>query len=225
MVTLVQAGGPGAFVSDIFREIDEELRRDNLLKLWAKYGRYIILAVVLAAAIAGGIVAWRDHLSEQRKAVSIRYYGALGLVSEGKDKEAAALFASIAQDGGGYAGLAELEHAELLAKSGDLKGAEAIYQKIASSSSDPEFRDLTVLLSVMHAPPDTDAKATIARLEPLTASGRSWRTTALELTAAVHLRSGDKAAALAIYKKLADDLAAPEGLRARAAEIVAALSS
>ena len=33
-------------VSDIFREIDEELRRDNLLKLWSQYGRYIIAVAV-----------------------------------------------------------------------------------------------------------------------------------------------------------------------------------
>ena len=212
-------------MSEIFREIDEELRRDNLLKLWGKYGRYIILAVVVAVAAGGGVVAWRDHLIDARKAVSTRYYGALGLVSQGKSKEAADLFAAIAEDGGGYAGLAEFERAELLAKSGDSKGAEAIYQKIAGSSSDPEFRDLAVLLSVMHAPPDSDVKATVARLEPLTATGRPWRTTALDLTAAAHLKAGDKAAALAIYKKLADDLAAPERLRARAAEMVAALSS
>ena len=40
-------------MSDIFREIDEELRRDNLLKLWQRYGRYVIGVVVLALLIAG----------------------------------------------------------------------------------------------------------------------------------------------------------------------------
>lgn len=225
MVADVQAGGPGAFVSDILREIDEELRRENLLKLWTKYGRYVIAGVVVVLAIAGGVVLWRNHVSEQHKAESTRYYGALGLASENKTKEAAELFTSIAQGGGGYGRLAEFERAELLAKGGDQKAAEAIYQKIASSDPDPEFRDLAILLSIMHQPVETDAKATIARLEPLTASGRPWRTTALELTAAAQLRAGDKAAALAVYKKLADDLAAPEGLRARAAEMIAALSS
>ena len=44
-------------MSDIFREIDEELRRDNLLKLWSRYGRYIIAVAVFALLVAGGIVA------------------------------------------------------------------------------------------------------------------------------------------------------------------------
>jgi hypothetical protein len=48
-------------VSDIFREIDEELRRDNFRKLWSRYGRYVIAAVVLVLVVAGAIVAWRYH--------------------------------------------------------------------------------------------------------------------------------------------------------------------
>src|SRR5215472_7652462 len=58
----------GVLVSDIFREIDEELRRDNLLKLWQRYYRYIIGVVVLALVIAGAIVAWRNHQLSLRQA-------------------------------------------------------------------------------------------------------------------------------------------------------------
>ena len=49
--------------------------------------------------------------------------------------------------------------------------------------------------------------------------------TALELTGAARLKAGDKSGALEVYKTLADDLAAPQGMRARAAEMAAALSS
>ena len=55
-----------AFVSDIFREIDEELRRDNFRKLWSRYGRYVIAAAVLVLVVAGAIVAWRDHQLSER---------------------------------------------------------------------------------------------------------------------------------------------------------------
>ena len=80
-------------MSDIFREIDEELRRDNLLKLWSRYGRYIIAVVVLAVVIAGGIVAWRNHQATERQAQGQRYSNALALVRDGKDAEAAKVFA------------------------------------------------------------------------------------------------------------------------------------
>ena len=213
-------------MSDIFREIDEELRRDNLLKLWQRYGKYVIAVAVLALLIAGGIVGWRGHLASERRAQAARYANALMLVRAGKDAEAADIFAALAREGGGYALLAAFEEAELLAKRGDRKGAIAAYDRLAAASGiDPEFRDLAVLLSVMQGLPETDAKAAAERLQPLTVSGNPWRASALDLTAAAKLKSGDRDGAREIYQQLADDLSAPQALRARAAEMAAALKS
>jgi hypothetical protein len=213
-------------VSDIFREIDEELRRDNLLKLWSRYARYIVALAILVLVIAGGIVAWRDHQASERRAQSTRYASALSLVREGKDAEAAKVFAMIGGESGGYAILALFEEAELLVKSGDRQGAVAAYDRItAAGGLDPAFRELAILLSVMHGTPETDQRATIDRLAPMTVTGNPWRPTALELTAIARLQSGDKSGALDLYKTLADDLAAPPGLRSRAAEMAAALTS
>jgi hypothetical protein len=213
-------------VSDIFREIDEELRRDNLLKLWSLYGRYVIAFAALVLVIAGGIMAWRDHQLSERRAQSARYASALSLAREGKDADAAKVFAAVGQEGGGYAALASFEEAELLAKSDDRKGAVAAYDRIAAESSiDPVFREMAVLLSVLHAMPDADPRSLVDRLAPMTAAGDPWRPTALELTAAARLKTGDKTGALSLYKSLADDLTAPQGLRARAAEMAAALAS
>jgi hypothetical protein len=213
-------------VSDLFREIDEELRRDNLLKLWSRYGRYVIAAVVVALAIAAGIVGWRQHQASERRAQGQRYSNALALAREGKDGEAAKVFAVLAREGGGYSLLAAFEEAELLAKSGDKKAAIAAYDRLAGSPGiDPEFSDLAVLLAGMQEVAVGDATATIERLKPLTVSGNPWRASALDLTAAAKLKAGDRGGALLIYKELADDLSAPQGLRARAAEMAAALKS
>ncbi len=213
-------------MSEIFREIDEELRRDNLLKLWQRYGRYMIVGVVAALMIAGGIVAWRNHQLALRQAQSVRYAAAMSLLHEGKDAEAAKIFASVGDESGGYGQLAAFEAADLAAKSGDSKTAIAAYDKLAASSDiDPELRDVAKLLSVMTGFSDSDPHAVIDQLKPLTESGHPLRATALELTAAADLKAGDKAGALDVYKTLADDLAAPEGVRARAAEMAAVLGS
>ena len=212
-------------MSDIFREIDEELRRENLLKLWSRYGKYVILAAVIVVAIAGAIVAWREHQASERRAQSGRYSAALALVREGKSADAGTLFAALAQEGGGYGLLASFEEAELLAKSGDNKGAIAAYDNLAGSSGiDPEFRDLAVLLSVMHGLPEDDPKVAIERLQRLTENSNPWHASALELIAAAKLKGGDRSGALNTYKTLADDLSAPQRLRARAAEMAAALA-
>ncbi|HXC92123.1 MAG TPA: tetratricopeptide repeat protein [Stellaceae bacterium] len=213
-------------MSEIFREIDEELRRDNLLKLWSRYGRYVVAAAVLALAVAGGIAAWRAHQLSERQAQSARFASGLALARAGKNADAAAVFATIDKEGGGYSVLASFENAALLAKAGKHNEAAAAYDRIAEASGlGPTFRQLAVLLSVMQGTLKSDPKAAIARLAPLTAAGTPWRPTALELTAAADLKLGDKKAALAIFKGLADDLAAPRSLRARAAEMAAALAS
>ena len=225
MVRAHRSRRPGACVSEIFREIDEELRRENLLKLWSRYGKYAIAGVVVVVLIVGGFIAWRDHQADERRAQGARFSSALALARQGKEAEAAKLFGALAQEGGGYSVAGAFEQAELLARSGDRKGATAVDDKLASSGLDAEFRDLAVLLSVMHSLPDTEPKTAIERLQPLTASGNPWRATALDLTAAAKLKAGDRGGALEIYQKLADDLAAPQGLRARAAEMAAALKS
>jgi hypothetical protein len=225
MVTGSQHRPVGTVVSDIFREIDEELRRDNLLKLWARYGRYIVALAVLALLVAGGVVAWRDHQLAERQAQSTRFAGALDLAAGGKPADAEKVLALVASEGGSYGLLASFERAGLLAKSGDHRAAAAAYDHIAAAGAGgPVFRDLAVLLSVMQGMLAADPQATIARLAPLTAVGNPWRPTALELTAAARLKAGDQKAAVEIFKNLADDIAAPPGLRARAAEMATALA-
>jgi hypothetical protein len=213
-------------LSDIFREIDEELRRDNLLKLWSRYWRHVAAAAAGVLLVAFAIVEWRNHQLAERQAEATRYAGALNLAQNGRSAEAEQVFGVIAKEAGGYALLASFEQAGLLAKSSNRKAAIAIYDRIAASPGiAPEFRDLAVLLSVMQGMPDSDPQQTIARLAPLTGRDNPWRPTALELTALARLKAGDKKAALDLYKGLADDLTAPRSLRARAAEMAAALAS
>ena len=60
-------------------------------------------------------------------------------------------------------------------------------------------------------------------MQPLTADSSPWRFTALELTGLLAHRANDDTKAKTIFAKLADDREAPQGVRARAAEILASL--
>jgi hypothetical protein len=213
-------------LSDIFHEIDEELRRDNLLKLLSRYWPYLAGVVVLALAIAGGIAGWRQHQLSARQAQSTQYAAALALAGHGKDAEAARLFGALAQESGGYPDLAAFEQAALAAKSNHSKQAIALYDHIAATNAHPTFRDLAVVLAAMqHMRAEADPGSVITKLKPLTVPGSPWRPTALELSALAKLKKGDKSGARQIYQGLAADPSAPPGLRARASEMVAALSS
>jgi hypothetical protein len=213
-------------VSDIFQEVDEELRRENFAKLWARYGKYVIAFAVLLVLATAGVTQWRQYQLHQREAEGARYVAALNLARQGKDQDAAAALAAIArQAGGGHATLARLEDAALKARSGDVDGAIAGYAALAADGSvDPVYRDVATLLAAQYGLKNGDPKAIIAKLAPLTSADNPWHPSALELTALAEIKAGDRASARATYQRLADDLAAPQGLRARAAEMLAALA-
>jgi hypothetical protein len=225
-----RGGGPAsrgdAAVSEIFREIDEELRRDNIAKLWQRYGAYIVGAGVLIVFIVAAVVGWRSYQLKQRLAESVRYAAAAELVQQRDLAKAADAFTALAQQSAaGQAVVARLQAAALRAESGDTATAVAAWKSLAQDSSvDGIYRDLARLLAALHELGSADPKSLIADVAPLVQPGNPWRFSALEVTALAQLRAGDRAAALENYKKLADDLEAPPGLRARAAEMSAALA-
>jgi hypothetical protein len=212
-------------VADIFREVDEELRRENLEKLWKKYGKAILaLAAVVVLAVAG-YQAWKTYDLKRRQDLSDKYAAALAQAKDGDTADALKALAQMSDtSGGSYGGLAAFEQARLLAQTGDTAGAIGLWDKLANDSSLGEgFRDVATLLSVMHQVDKGDPAALRARLAPLAADGKPFRGTALELTAALALRTGHRAEAHKIYTKIADDLTLPLSIKQRATQMVAAL--
>jgi len=213
------------YVADIFKEVDEGLRRDNLEKLWKKYGfQFIGMAVAVVLAVAGW-QGWQAYDLDQRGKLSDRYGAALDL-AQGGDTAAgldAMIDMSEASDSG-YAGLAAFEEARLRVESGDTAGAIALWDRIAGESGlGPGFKEAATLFSVLHQIDNGDPSALRARLEPLAADSQPFRSTARELLAVIALGDGDTASARAFYTQISDDREAPAGLRQRAAQMLAAL--
>ncbi|MDE2228842.1 MAG: tetratricopeptide repeat protein [Alphaproteobacteria bacterium] len=213
-------------MSDIFREIDEELRKENFAKLWARYGRWVIVAAVLVVVVTAIGVGWREYRQQQSASEGTRFAAALDLVRDGKDKDAADAFAAIAQHaGGGHAMLARMEEAALRARTGDADGALVIYDRLAADSSlDPVYRNAATLLAARTALDKGDAAGAMHRLKPLTDGASPWHPFAIELMAFAQLKSGDSAGARKNFQQLADDPNAPPGARQRAARMITALA-
>jgi len=212
-------------VADIFKEVDEDLRRDKFEKLWKKYGfQFIGLAVAVVLSVAG-VQGWQAYDLDQRGKLSDRYGAALDL-AQGGDTAAgldAMIDMSEASDSG-YAGLAAFEEARLRVESGDTAGAIALWDRIAGESGlGPGFKAAATLFSVLHQIDNGDLSAWRARLEPLAVDGQPFRSTARELLAVIALGDGDTASARAFYTRISDDREAPAGLRQRATQMLAAL--
>lgn len=212
-------------MSDVFREVDEEVRRDQFLKLWRRYGSYAIAGAAVLVIAFGGYLGWKDYRLRQAETEGAEFARALADLQAGKVADAAKAFADFAANAGaGYRALALLQEASARLRAKDLGGAIAAYERLAADSGvDGLWRDLARLLAVMQRLGDATPEELDRQLAPLIADGNPWRFTARELAATVRLKAGDRAAAREAFRRVADDAAAPAGARARAAEILAAL--
>lgn len=212
-------------MADIFEEVDEEVRRERLTKLWRQYGKYFIAALVLVVGGTAATVGWREYRAMSQRQFSDQFAAATVLAREGKTVEAVEALGRLSGDASaGYAMLARFREAAVRAGAGDGAAAIAIYEALAADGGlDRIYRDLATLLAVMHQVDTGEADALSRRLESLAADDSPWRHTARELLAALALKAGDRTRARKEFTRLADDLEAPRGARARAAEMLRAL--
>jgi len=211
-------------VADIFQEVDEEVRRENMQRLWRRYGGYATAVGIVILLAAGGFIGWQKY-SEHREAQRAQAFSdAIGMIADPDPAKAKAAFLDLAQGGDGIAALARFRTAAVQIEAKDEAGAVATYDGIAGDSSLPApFREAAALLAAMHLVDTADQAEIKRRLESRTAAPNPWRFTALELLAISAQRAGDVEQARKIYTQLADDLETPSGLRGRAAEMLTAL--
>ena len=213
-------------MADVFNEVDEEIRREHYQKLWKKYGKYVItLAAVIVLGTAGS-VGWKEYRIATRESESTRFMAAVQLIESGEQVKGAAALAALAEDAGaGYRALARLRQAAALRQIGDHSVALSVYDRLASDGGvDQHLRDLARLLgaqALLELGTADDQVAT--RLGPLLKDDNPWRHSARELRGALALQEGDLETAKREFASLADDLSAPPGIRARAAELLAAV--
>jgi hypothetical protein len=213
-------------LADIFQEVEEDLRRDKAAQLWRRYGTYVLVAALAIVAGTAAYVWWKQHVAARQLAEGNAFAAAAQLQDEDKAREAADAFAALAaKSADGYAMLARLRQAALLADNGDPGAAVKVYDDVARDASDPVIRDLAALQSVALSLDQADPAELKARLDPLTESGSAWRYSALQLSAMLALRTGDKAHAREVLTVLKGDPGAPSGIRQRAAELLDSLGA
>jgi hypothetical protein len=211
-------------VSELFDEVDEDVRRDQLKKLWDQYSIYIVAAAFLIIAAVGG---WRGYqYLEAKKAAEAgaAFDKAVELSEQNKHAEAEAAFTDLAAKApSGYRMLARLRAAAEVANR-DPKAAAKLYDDIAADRSvgAPE-RDLAKVRAAGLLLETESYPSMRQRLEPATAPGATFRHTARELLALSAWRAGDTAAARQWLDLIANDGETPPSLRSRAEALQALL--
>jgi hypothetical protein len=211
-------------VSELFDEVDEEVRRDQLKKLWDQYSIYIIAAALLVVAAVGG---WRGYqYLEAKKAAeaSVAFDAAIDLSEQNKHAEAQAAFDKVAATApAGYRVLAQLRAAAELATRDPQAGAK-MYDAIAADRSiGAEQQDLAKIRAAGLLLDTESYPNMLQRIEAATKPDATFRHTARELLALSAWRANDTTAARQWLDMIASDGETPSAMRSRAEALQALL--
>ena len=211
-------------MSELFDEVDEEVRREQLKKLWDKYSLYFIALMVLVVAAVGG---WRGYqYLEAKKAAEAGaiFEKAVELSEQGKHAEAETAFADLAAKApSGYRTLARLR-AAAEASARDPKAAAKMYDDIAADSGvGSEWRDLAKIRAAGLLVDSASYADIQQRLETSAAPKSTFRHSAREMLALSAWRNNDATAARKWVDAIAEDGETPPGLRSRAEALQALL--
>lgn len=205
-------------MSDIIREVDEELRREKLAAIWKNYGGYIAAGAFLIVAATGGWRGYEYYAEKQAEAASLRFDAAQKLAADPtKNDEAKAAFEALTKDSpASYRLLSRFANASEIGKKNPKEGAAAFDAIANDSSVDAPLRDLARVRGATLVVDTADLAEMKKRLEPALAPGAPFRYSAKELLGLAYVRANDQASAQKLFLELSFDPETPPGLRNRA---------
>jgi hypothetical protein len=207
------------------REVDENLRRDQMRDFFKAYGNWLILAVVVFLAASGGYIWWRNHQVQKSEAQVEKLAQVYKDIGSGSMGQAPQQLDELSKSGSkAVRASAQFARAALALQQGDVKLAIATYKSVADDSGNPEpYRDAALIRQTALEFDNLKPEEVIARLAPLAKTGEPWFGSAGEMTALAMVKQGKRQEAGQLYAAIAKDSGAPETIRARAVQVAGSL--
>jgi hypothetical protein len=200
-------------MSDIFQEVDEEVRRDKAVEFWTKHQNSLLAVALVIVLATGGYRFWQYRQAQVAQAAGAAFQNALKLDVDGKPDEAKAALAKLQADAPkGYSALSRLVEAGLLAKKDPKAAAEAFDALANDSSLDPLLQANAKLRAALARLDAGEVDAAKPALEALAASGPYHETARLTL-ASLALAAKDYAGAGKRLEEIIGDFQAPQADR------------
>ena len=200
------------------REVNDELRSDQMRAIWQRFGRILIGGAVLVVLATIGKVAY-DYWSEsQASASGDKFLAALTLAREDKADEALAALDELEREGhGAYPVLARMRSASLMAGTGDAEGAVKAFLAISKEGSiPPALRDAARLRAAYLLVDTGSYEDVAAEAEQLATPQNPLRHSAREVLGLSAYKHGDFARAKEWFEVIANDQQSPRNLANRA---------
>ncbi len=202
-------------MTDFFREVDEEIRRDQMKKLWERFGPALIAVAVLIVVGTGGYRFWQWYEVRAAGSAGEAYYNAVR-DADAAPQTVAAELGELASGGTGFRALAKMRIAGAQAEAGDTQAAIAAFDAVADDGAvDNLLRDMARIRAAYLLIDTADLAALKSRVEDLTLATNAFRHSAREILGLSAFRAGEYTQAAQWFDAIMADTATPQDLRNR----------
>lgn len=207
------------------REVDENLRRDQMAERAKRYGGVVVGAVLLFLLAVAAYLYWQDRQRKQAEAGTEQLTLAIqDIVSDRMTSAPAKLDALRQSDVEGVKAVSALTRAAVALQQGNRKLASGIYAEIAADKALAQpYRDVALVRGTALDFDTLKPDEVIARLQPLAVAGEPFFGSAGEMIGMAMLAKGQRPAAAQLFAKIAADKGVPDSLRARAVQVAGTL--
>ena len=208
-----------------YREVDEELRRDQMAGVWKRYGWAIVGGIVLLLAAIGGVIWWQNQKQARAGEQGEILTAVFEDIQTGKSNTVAPRIEQLIEEGTpGYRAAALLTRADVALQNGDDAAAVAAFKAVAEDEAFAEpYRNVALIRQTTVEFDRLQPAVVIQRLQPLAQAGNPWFGSAGELVALAHLKQQRPQDAARIFAAMAKDKTLPPSMRSRAVQMAGAL--
>ncbi len=216
---------PPDIAETFVKEVDENLRRDQVRDFFKAYGSWLVVALILFLAACGGYIWWQNHRHQQAEAQVEQLATIYKDIGVGKTDKAPGQLDALAKSGNtGVRATALFTAAALAIQQNDNKLAISKYREIAADKGLPgPYRDAALVRQTALEFDDLDAQQVITRMAPLAKPGQPWFGSAGEMTALALIKQGKNQQAGQLFASLAKDKTVPDSIRNRSIQIAGSL--
>ena len=205
---------------EFVREVDEDIKEEERIKLWKKVFPYVVSVSLGIIIFTSGYVFWNNYTESLNQQLGDDFTAAVQLANE-EDLDASILALNRIVDEGsdGYVTLAKMKKASLLIQRGELELGLNIYLDLERNAVDQSFRDIASILYVLNSMDTKDPKALLEKINKLESS-QIWRSSALEMKAFLKLKQNKVEEARKIFEGILNLPSTPSSLATRAKNMV-----
>ncbi|MGV3549968.1 tetratricopeptide repeat protein [Rhizobium sp.] len=209
------------------REVNEELRSEQLQTAWRRFRPVIIGGAILIVVGVAGVSLFEWWQSRESSASGDRFLTAINNANDKKTDEAMKELEALTKDGfGSYPVLARMRLATVKAEKGDAKGAIADFLAIGKDGAVPTaMRNVAKLRGGWLMVDVASYDEVAAQIEELASPSSAVRHSANEILGLSAYKAGNFAKAREWMQKIVDDKDAPQGAQQRARMILAMITA